>query len=121
MGMSGTSSLLWLHGDPGAGKSTIAAYMSRMLPISVAYFFFDDKDERLRTAPAALKTLLIQILIRYPRSHKHFLKEKIYELNKKRTVWSDGMLWRVFERIAADESLGAICLILDAMGRHDIF
>ena len=122
MGSENGYRLLWIHGAPGSGKSVMSAFMSRILQSEtpVAYFFFDDKDENLRTISAALKILLTQILMVYPKSHTHFLEEKDYERNKEKTVWKDGMLWRVFRRIAADRSLGAICLILDAIGRFAI-
>lgn len=99
----------------------MSAYLSYFLPTSVAYFFFDDKDEKLRTVSSALKTLLYQVLIRYPKCHKHFLKEKEYQLKGHKTIWTDGMLWRVLERIVGDDGFGRICLIFDAMGAYSTF
>ena len=82
----------------------------------MAYFFCDDKDERLRTAHAILVNLLAQLLIHVPDCIVHFLAEPDYAMNKKKTSWSFGMLWRVFERIINDDHRGEIYILIDAFG-----
>lgn len=110
-----SQTILWIHANPGAGKSTISAFLSTQLS-SVAYSFFDDKDEKLNTASSMLQTLLIQVLKQYPRVLKHFEKEDQYELHKEKTTWTHVMLCRVFHRISTDQDMDQICLIIDAIG-----
>jgi hypothetical protein len=83
---------------------------------SVAYFFCDDKDERLRTEFAVLLNLLAQLLKQDPGVLIHFSAESEYAVNKERTSWNFGMLWRVFDRIVKDDKARPICVIIDALG-----
>lgn len=82
----------------------------------VAYFFCKDTDERLRTDSSILAHLLAQMLDQYPRILSHFEKEPDYKKEQEKTNWDSGMLWRVFERIWTDDSLGRTCFIIDAIG-----
>ncbi|RYP51976.1 hypothetical protein DL768_002772 [Monosporascus sp. mg162] len=64
------SHILWVHGNPGAGKSVLAASTVEYLfqldqDITVCYFFLSEQDPAFRTAAAAYRSLLNQIL----RSH----------------------------------------------------
>lgn len=63
-----------------------------------------------------LRTLLVQVLNRYPKVFEHFQEEDQYKLHKEKTSWTYEMLWRVYRRIATDENMEQICLIIDAMG-----
>ncbi|KAF8538750.1 hypothetical protein BDD12DRAFT_884282 [Trichophaea hybrida] len=81
----------------------------------MAYFFCDDKDERLRTVHAILVNLLTQLLNQLPNVIVHFLAEHEYTTNKEKTSWSYGMLWRVFERIINDPNTGRVCILIDAL------
>jgi hypothetical protein len=83
---------------------------------SVAYFFCDEKDERLRTESAVLLNLLSQLLKQDPRVLVHFLAESEYAVHKERTSWNFGMLWRVFDRIVRDDGARPMCVIIDALG-----
>jgi hypothetical protein len=80
---------------------------------SVAYFFCDDKDERLRTEYAVLLNLLAQLLKQDSGVLIHFSE---YAVHKERTLWNFGMLWRVFDRIVKDDKARPMCLIIDALG-----
>jgi len=82
----------------------------------VAYFFCDDKDERLRTGFAVLLNLLAQLLKQDAGVLKHFCAESAYAVNKERTSWNFGMLWRVFDRIVKDDTAKPMCVIIDALG-----
>lgn len=113
--------VLWIDGGPGCGKSVLSAFLSKVvihsgsnrLSMPVAYFFCDDKDERLKTANAVLTNWLSQLLIQVPGSIVHFLKEST---EKDKTSWTFGMLWRVLQRIIEDADTGEICLLVDALG-----
>jgi Cdc6-like AAA superfamily ATPase len=111
--------ILWISGGPGCGKSVLSAYLSKeVLPnqpnrLPVAYFFCDNKDERLRTAQAMLVDLLAQLLEQLPSIVGHFLAELQYKENK---IWDYSMLWRVFERVVSDADTGHLYLLIDALG-----
>jgi hypothetical protein len=116
--------VLWINGGPGCGKSVLSSVLSKELcdenifggNYSVAYFFCDDKDERLRTGFAVLINLLAQLLKQDPSVHMHFLAESEYIVYKERTSWNFGMLWRVFDRIVKDDKCRPMCVIIDALG-----
>lgn len=84
--------------------------------LSLAYFFCDDKDDRLRTADAILVNLLTQLLTHAPNIIVHFSVELEFATEKENTSWSYNMLWRVFKRILNDVSIGQVCLLIDALG-----
>ena len=119
------NTVLWIHGGPGCGKSVLSSLLSKELcsdekifggSYSVAYFFCDDKDERLRTESAVLLNLLAQLLRQDPSVLRHFFAESDYAVHKERTSWSFGMLWRVFDRIVRDDKCRPMCVIIDALG-----
>jgi hypothetical protein len=84
---------------------------------SVAYFFFDDQDESLRTSHALLSNLLAQLLSQDPNARVHFAEERDYKLELEKTEWNLGMLWRVFIRILKDDKINPVFLIIDALGK----
>ena len=120
--MRDVSPILWIYGGPGCGKSVLASFISEELfssggNVPVVYFFFDDKDDRLNDAKAALRNLLAQLLEQDPDAvFKHFLEELEFATHRANTSWSFGMLWRVFERIIKDEELRPIRIVIDALG-----
>jgi hypothetical protein len=118
--------ILWIHGGPGFGKTVLSAVLSKELisdrhtifdqECSVAYFFYDDKDDRLKKSVPLLTNVLAQLLRQDPDAHIHFSKEPAYATNKEKTVWATGMLWRVFSRIVNDRNLKPMVLVIDALG-----
>lgn len=62
---------LWIQGSPGQGKTMLAKFIldtleesvrSSQIPSAVIYFFFYDQDESYRTAQAAMRSLIKQML-----------------------------------------------------------
>jgi Cdc6-like AAA superfamily ATPase len=119
-------SILWISGGPGFGKTVLSAVLSKELisdqhvsfdqECSVAYFFCDDKDDRLKTVYGLFTNILGQLLRQNPSALIHFSTEPVYNIDKERTEWTVEMLWRVFRRIVNDEKLKPMFLILDALG-----
>jgi hypothetical protein len=127
--------IVWIQGGPGFGKSVLSAVLSKELrsdqhvsfdqECSVAYFFCDDKDDRLKTSHGLLTNVLAQLLRQNPNALIHFSNEPVYNIDKEKTVWTIGMLWRVFRRIIYDDKLKPMIVIIDALGmlssHHDNF
>ncbi|KAI9463513.1 hypothetical protein F5148DRAFT_195910 [Russula earlei] len=62
------SSLLWIHGKPGSGKSVLASAIihhiratSNVALAHISYFFFDFKDTGKQDARALLSSILVQL------------------------------------------------------------
>src|SRR5271155_4409804 len=64
------SSLIWIRGSPGQGKTVLSKFILDHLEdlakshksVKVIYFFFSDRDERFRTVSSILRSLLKQLL-----------------------------------------------------------
>src|SRR3984885_14763716 len=64
------SSLIWIRGSPGQGKTVLSKFILDHLEglakshksVKGVYFFFYDRDERFRTASSILRSLLKQFL-----------------------------------------------------------
>jgi hypothetical protein len=82
----------------------------------VAYFFFDDKDDRLKTPYPLLTNVLAQLLRQDPNALSNFSSEPEYAIKKENTVWTIEMLWRVFKRTINDEKLKPLVVTIDALG-----
>ncbi|KAI1295995.1 hypothetical protein F5Y03DRAFT_399005 [Xylaria venustula] len=74
---SSRSRVLWLHGDPGKGKTMLTISVSKDITDSIkasgsglssliAYFFCDNKDNRRNTSIAVLRGLVYQLLHSLP-------------------------------------------------------
>ncbi|KAF8544651.1 hypothetical protein BDD12DRAFT_906355 [Trichophaea hybrida] len=113
--------ILWIFGDPGCGKSVLSSFLTKKITQGktnqhcMAYFFCDDKDEKSRTAHAILLNLVAQLLNQVPGVIAHFLAEFDYTMNKEKTSWSIGMLWRVLKQIINDTHLVQIYILIDAL------
>lgn len=119
------SPVLWIDGGPGFGKSVITAFLAEEISkdesLVVAYFFCDDKDDRLNTGASILSHWLHQILRRIPETYKHFLSEhwfrEVKDEKKDKVDWGFVPLCRVLERILSDHETPSIYLLVDALGK----
>jgi hypothetical protein len=115
----------WIHGGSELGKTVPSEDLSTELishqHISFdqkypgAYFFFDDKDNRLMAQDALLANVLAQLLRHDRNTLIHFYNGPVYKIDKEKTVWTFEMLWDVFDSIVADEKLEPIFVIIDAV------
>ncbi|RAK81250.1 WD40 repeat-like protein [Aspergillus fijiensis CBS 313.89] len=118
----GGSNIMWLYGNPGTGKSTMAITLTdeiaKQEPFldgskTLTYFFCDSADERRRTVTALLRGLLYQ----FQRQHSHFLnhfQDRFLERGKD-LFDSFEALWSIFIRIINDESIGHKYCVIDAL------
>jgi nucleoside phosphorylase len=119
------SNILWLYGNPGTGKSTMAITLAEKLPEDplfaredaiLAYFFCDSSSEKHRTATAILRGLLYQAIQNRP-SSLGFLVSK-YRGYKDKLFSSFDALWSVLMEIGNSSGLKLYCII-DALDECD--
>ncbi|KAG8531939.1 uncharacterized protein KY384_003575 [Bacidia gigantensis] len=124
--------LLWLHGDPGKGKTMLAISLVKDLTEKVrlqgsattsalAYFFCDNKDSRRKTCTSVLRGLIYQLICQRPELCVH-LREQ-YEKQKEHLFSSPNAaqsLWRIFRDIVSSESLQQIYIVIDALDECEI-
>lgn len=73
--------ILWLHGNPGTGKSTMSIFLAEQLSEifstttgrTIAYFFCDSSFDERRSATSVLRGLLLQFVQQHPPLLDHLL------------------------------------------------
>jgi hypothetical protein len=116
------SSLLWLSGDPGCGKTVLSSFLVDELrstrsqaefPATFCFFFCDDKIESQKDATAVLCGLLHQIfcanrsLIRHG---THHFEAKGFRVSKETKT-----LWDILKAASTDPEAGNIVCVIDAL------
>ncbi|KAL6886872.1 Pfs, NACHT, and ankyrin domain protein [Trichoderma evansii] len=123
---SQTTNLLWLHGNPGTGKSTMAIFLAEELSKAfsvtdgktLAYFSCDSSFDKRKTATSVLRGLLHQLIQQHSQLLDYLLpkyNERGAELFKS----FDG-LWTIFMAAAADQNTGQKYCIIDALDECDL-
>ncbi|KAF2195851.1 ankyrin [Zopfia rhizophila CBS 207.26] len=115
------TTLLWVTGEPGCGKTMLSAYLTEHLKLGrtaalrsqVFFFFCDDKITTQRDASAILRSILYQILQQHRRLIKH-VKSR-YESYGPSLANSFSTLWELFLKIAADFRSAPLGVIVDAI------
>ncbi|KAN0077667.1 hypothetical protein V8E54_005971 [Elaphomyces granulatus] len=116
------ANILWLYGNPGMGKSTMAITVAEELPNqfpfvcgnkTLAYFFCDSSSEDRRTVTAILRGLLYQ-LIKFLLSRYEDWGEQ-----KAKLFTSFDALWATLIEIGHDTASGEKYCIVDALDECD--
>lgn len=119
--------VLWVHGDPGKGKTFIAIATVRDLSHklrSVAspenhlllYFFCDNKDNRRNTATAIMRGLLYQLFTQRP-DLCHLLRSE-YAKRKEQLLSAPTALhtlWHLLQVAAESQTVDRIYIVIDAL------
>ena len=118
------SQLLWLSGGPGKGKTMLSIYLAEHLEstlkdVPLLQYFCDNKDERRNTAVTVLRGLLFQLFRLRPELMTYILP--IFEIRKESLFEHSSFetLWKIFEKILRDLSLGPVYCILDGLDECD--
>jgi hypothetical protein len=116
------SSLLWIKGDPGKGKTMLLCGVINELDKAIAktdllsYFFCQATDPRINNATAVLRGLVYLLVDQQPSLISH-LKKKHDHAGK--TLFEDANAWvtlsEIFTKILQDPNLSNTYLIIDAL------
>ena len=124
--ISPPTDLLWLHGNPGTGKSTMSMFLVEALSEgfaksrkkTLAYFFCDSGYDTRKTATGILRGLLLQLVQQHPQLIEHILPK--YEERNARLFNSFDALWEIFLTVCADTATGRKHCIVDALDECEI-
>ncbi|OGM48619.1 hypothetical protein ABOM_001957 [Aspergillus bombycis] len=125
-GSESRSNVLWLYGNPGTGKSTMAITLTEELPkkshfagnnVFLAYFFCDSSSEAHRTALSILRGLLYQLITERPELIKYLLSK--YNTKDTHLFSSFDALWSVLMSLSNDKDIKGIYCIIDALDECD--
>ncbi|QYS99703.1 NACHT domain-containing protein [Trichoderma simmonsii] len=118
------SSILWVNGSPGQGKTIVAKFLLAYLEdlqhtfnhrTTVIYFFFYDQDDSYRTVSAAVRSLIKQLL-----STQGAFDVISDRLNIKASTISDESAWDILEELLRSPVFGTIYCVIDALDEcHD--
>lgn len=118
--VSTNSSLLWVSGNPGCGKTVLSAFLLDQLEeimknsnARVVYFFCDDKDERQRTAEMLLRGVIHQLIVSTPQLIKHAMAQ--WTARGTGIFTSVDTLWKIFLAIVTDPASDGTYCVLDAL------
>jgi len=123
LGSGSHSSLLWVSGDPGCGKSVLSSFLIDMLspqessksaPETVLWFFCDDKIQEHREASAILRGILHQLLsvrqVLLKRHGPNCYKGKGTRVSKELIA-----MWDLFMSVSRDKDCGNLIVVIDAI------
>lgn len=114
----GDSNVLWLYGNPGTGKSTMAMTMADELPKQqafttgskvLAYFFCDSSNDKQRTAVSILRGLIHYLVTKRPYLAKFLLPK--HSEGKTNLNSSFDALWGVLMEMGKDSAVEIYCII----------
>src|SRR5437016_992832 len=111
------SSLIWIRGSPGQGKTVLSKFMLEHLEgltkpdesVKVIYFFFYNRDERLRAASSMLRSLLKQLIITSD------VFRHISDTAETDSSTDSESLWEILEMIIHAPTFSEIYCVIDAL------
>ncbi|MCJ1264100.1 hypothetical protein MMC22_003971, partial [Lobaria immixta] len=121
------SQLLWLSGGPGKGKTMLSIFLAEELEqtarhsqdILLLQYFCDNKDEKRNTAITIIKGLIFQLLQSRQKLFDYILPSFKIQRESLFTGSSFQTLWRIFESMVRDPSLGTTYCVLDGLDECD--
>ncbi|PTB53172.1 hypothetical protein M431DRAFT_509509 [Trichoderma harzianum CBS 226.95] len=113
------SSVLWVNGSPGQGKTIVAKFLLANLEnlqhsfnhrTTVIYFFFYGQDDIYRTVSAAVRSLIKQLL-----STQGAFDVISDKLNIKASTISDESAWDILGELLRSPVFGTVYCVIDAL------
>ncbi|KAF3076247.1 hypothetical protein CFAM422_001038 [Trichoderma lentiforme] len=125
LGQEKTSNILWLYGNPGTGKSTMAIYLTEKLSSvfsatekqTLAFFFCDSSFDKRKTATSVIRGLLYQLVQQHRQLLDYILPK--YKERGEDLFQSFDALWAIFMAIATDQKTGQKYCVIDALDECD--
>ena len=135
--LEGNSTLYWVTGKPGSGKSTLMKYIygdkrtmdhlktwAAGVPLVTAAFFFWNSGTRMQMSEVGfLQSILSQVLTERPALIPRILPERweTYDLfGRDESIWSEPELQRAFRLLAREEASEAkFCFFIDGLDEFD--
>ena len=135
--LEGESTLYWITGKAGSGKSTLMKYIygdkrtmdhlktwAAGVPLVTAAFFFWNSSTRMQMSEVGfLQSILSQVLTERPTLIPRILPERweIYDLfGHDESIWSEPELQRAFRLLAREETPEAkFCFFIDGLDEFD--
>jgi hypothetical protein len=115
--------LLTITGEPGIGKSALAAFLVERVQMKVinsrpnlAYFFCSISDPKRNSAISVMRVLLSQLVAHRNELFKHILEgADRYNERKSACFENLGLLWNMLKDILEDPALGNATIIVDGL------
>ncbi|UKZ79092.1 hypothetical protein TrVFT333_006842 [Trichoderma virens FT-333] len=113
------SSVLWVKGSPGQGKTILAKFLLTHIEdlslnshrrTTVIYFFFYDQDDNCRTVGAALRSLITQLL-----SVKDAFQIISDKFDIETSTITDESTWAILKELLQSPVFGTIYCVIDAL------
>ncbi|KAK5996960.1 Vegetative incompatibility HET-E-1-like protein [Cladobotryum mycophilum] len=119
------TNILWLHGNPGKGKSTMAIFLvERLIKIfstragkTLTYFFCESSFSNRRTAISILRGLIYQLIQQHTRLLDYIMPK--YLERGAGMFTSFDSLWEIFIAMVNDPTTGCKYCIIDALDECD--
>src|SRR5215469_14616571 len=113
------SSILWIQGPPGQGKTVLSKFLLGHLEkstcgpasdVTIIYFFFYYQDERFQTVDAALRSLITQLLL-----VQDVFQHVWQRINLDSSKYTRHSLWEILRDILHSSIRGTVYCVLDAL------
>jgi hypothetical protein len=122
------SSLLWVSGDPGCGKSVLSSFLvdelkgtgsQATLPATVCFFFCDDKVESQKNGKDVLSGLLHQLFC----VNRLLIRHAMHHFGAKGPQMTKDMktLWDILRAASTDVEAGNIICVIDGLDECEEF
>ncbi|EXU95517.1 ankyrin repeat protein [Metarhizium robertsii] len=121
------SSLLWVSGDPGCGKSVLVSFLlgelksdksQAILPGTVCFFYFKDDNDKQNSATSALCAILHQLFTTKKFLVKHAMPE--YENKDQKFTNEFSTLWDICTTGLNDADCGNVICVLDGVDECEL-
>lgn len=125
--LHGDTTLLWIHGGPGKGKTMLSIFLTEELEkiaskeknTELLFYFCVNGNEKQNNAVVILKSLVHQIITKRPEKTKHILSHFDTPEKARSTSASAEALWIVFKKLLDQHDLGKIYCVLDGLDECD--